>query len=211
MAKSATVAEPVRRKPGRPPDVNGEDTKQEIRRVAGRMFATHGYAGTTTRGIAEAVGVTPAALHHYFGRKVNLVLSLWHATTGAEFARLDQAVEAQDTFVAKVHALIDAALESLRSDPESTRFIVSIREEARRSTELAEILEDKRLVGLVRKVVQFGVDSGDVEKANAAEARGVLGAILLGTTMMATDISKQRIDQMAQGCHLLVDGALFKS
>lgn len=205
------AAVPVRRGPGRPPDVNGEDTRREIRRVARSLFAVHGYAGTTTRMISLEVGVTPAALHHYFGRKPNLALDVWHSTTDVEYTRLEVAMDAAGNFIDKLHALLGAALESLRSDPVTTRFIFSIREDARRTPELAEIVEDNRLAVLVRKLVDYGVETGVVEKTRSADARGAIGAVLLGITAMAADVSVQRIDQMAVGCRLLVEGLLFRA
>ena len=210
MTESVPATQPVRRGPGRPPDVNGADTRREIRRVARTLFAEHGYAGTTTRMISLQVGVTPAALHHYFGRKPNLVLDVWHSTTDIEYSRLEGAMDEADNFIDKLHALLGAALESLRSDPDSTRFIFSIREDARRTPELAEIVEDNRLAVLVRKLVDFGVETGVVDKNRSADARGAIGAVLLGITAMAADVSVQRIDQMAAGCRLLVEGALFR-
>ncbi|GAA1827849.1 hypothetical protein GCM10009836_01950 [Pseudonocardia ailaonensis] len=189
--------------------MNGEDTRREISRVARSLFATHGYAGTTTRMISLEVGVTPAALHHYFGRKPNLALAVWHATTDIEYARLESAMEAAEGFIDKLHALLGSALQALASDPDSTRFIFSIREDARRTPELAEIVEDNRLAVLVRKLVDFGVETGVVEKGRSADARGAIGAVLLGITAMGPDVSAGRIDQMATGCRLLVEGALF--
>jgi AcrR family transcriptional regulator len=44
-------------------------TREQIVLVARDQFAERGYAQTTIRSIAEAAGVHPALLHHYFGTK----------------------------------------------------------------------------------------------------------------------------------------------
>jgi len=200
---------PAKRGPGRPPDANGEETRRQILQAARNLFAEHGFAGTTTRMIADEVGVTTAALHHYFGRKTNLALALWWTTTDTEFARLAEAMDGQDTFERKVLALLEATVASIRADPESTRFIVSIREDARRTPELAEIIEDTRLAVLVRGLVDHGVDEGVVNGEHSSAVRGVISAVLVGVTTMSADVSLQRVEQMAAGCRRLMEGALF--
>jgi AcrR family transcriptional regulator len=43
--------------------------RARIRDTALRLFAEHGYAGTTIRGIAEAAGVSPPLVQHHFQNK----------------------------------------------------------------------------------------------------------------------------------------------
>lgn len=47
-------------------------TRQEILDAARRIFAANGYRGATVRAIADAAGVDPALIHHYFGSKEKL-------------------------------------------------------------------------------------------------------------------------------------------
>lgn len=51
------------------------DTRAEILSAARAAFARGGMAGTTVRSIAEAAGVDPALVHHYFGTKQQLYLA----------------------------------------------------------------------------------------------------------------------------------------
>jgi AcrR family transcriptional regulator len=57
-----------------PRDIADESTRDVIARVAQRMFAEEGYAGTSLRSIARAVGVDPALVIRYFGSKEALFL-----------------------------------------------------------------------------------------------------------------------------------------
>jgi AcrR family transcriptional regulator len=63
-----------RRRPGRPP--GDSRTREEIAATARRQFAELGYERTTIRGIARAAAVDPALVHHFFGSKQKLFLSV---------------------------------------------------------------------------------------------------------------------------------------
>jgi AcrR family transcriptional regulator len=69
-----------RRGPGRPPASGHLDTREEILRVAGHLFASHGYAATGTREIAAQVGVQQASLFHHFARKDDILAELLDRT-----------------------------------------------------------------------------------------------------------------------------------
>jgi AcrR family transcriptional regulator len=198
------------RGPGRPPDVDGDDTREAIRRATQHLIGTHGYFSATTRMIADEVGVTPAALHHYFGRKRDLVLSVWQSTMDEEFESLYAAVDAETTFVGKVHAVLDRAHQSRSSDREKAIFIVTVREEARRTAELSGILEDRRTADLIRNLVQLGVDTGFVQEDDAPAVRGAIRAVSLGASFLATDLSPKSVEAMVDGCKQLFDGTLIQ-
>lgn len=51
-------------------------TKDAILGAAQDLFAVRGYEGTTIRGIATAAGVDPALVHHFFGSKDDLFLTV---------------------------------------------------------------------------------------------------------------------------------------
>jgi AcrR family transcriptional regulator len=209
MSGGALAPRQARRGPGRPPEANGEETQREIMRVARHLFAVHGYAGTSTRMIAVEVGVTPAALHHYFGRKHNLALAVWQWTTDEEFARLYEAVGGVSDFVEKAHTLLAVSLESLRRDREASLFISSIREDARRTPELDSILDDRRLPNLVRDIVAHGVASNALREEDSAQVSAAISAVVFGATLLAADLSPRRVDQMVTGCKRLLDGSLL--
>jgi AcrR family transcriptional regulator len=51
-------------------------TREGILDAARELFATRGYDGTTIRGIATSAGVDPALVHHFFGSKDELFLTV---------------------------------------------------------------------------------------------------------------------------------------
>ncbi|WP_076482823.1 TetR/AcrR family transcriptional regulator [Williamsia sterculiae] len=70
--------------PGRPRLVgrlrSGGSPREEILDAAGELFTTHGYAGTSTRKIAEAVGMRQASLYHHFATKEDILVALLRDT-----------------------------------------------------------------------------------------------------------------------------------
>lgn len=50
--------------------------REQILEVAGRLFAEHGYEAVSASAVARAAGVTPGLLHHYFGGKRGLFVTL---------------------------------------------------------------------------------------------------------------------------------------
>jgi AcrR family transcriptional regulator len=61
------------RRIGRPPDSDPDQARQDILDAAEMLFADQGYAATSIREVAEAVGVNTALVHYYFGRKPQLL------------------------------------------------------------------------------------------------------------------------------------------
>jgi AcrR family transcriptional regulator len=61
-----------RRRPGRPPRTESGDTKAALLEAALRLFARHGYAGTSIRAIAREVGLSESVLYAHFDGKRDL-------------------------------------------------------------------------------------------------------------------------------------------
>ncbi|GAC53880.1 TetR/AcrR family transcriptional regulator [Gordonia amicalis] len=84
--------------PGRPRLVpsrrRGETARDEILDAAAELFTRHGYTGTSTRMIAEAVGIRQASMYHYFGTKDDILANLLETTV---LASVEQARALLDT------------------------------------------------------------------------------------------------------------------
>lgn len=79
--------------PGRPrkqqPSRPGATARDEILDAAAELFTTQGYAPTSTRSIAEAVGIRQSSLYHHFSTKDDILEVLLAGTVagGLAFAR----------------------------------------------------------------------------------------------------------------------------
>ncbi|MET9199490.1 helix-turn-helix domain-containing protein [Gordonia sp. NPDC003585] len=70
--------------PGRPrlvePKRRGETAREEILDAAAELFTSRGYTGTSTRMIADAVGIRQASMYHYFATKDDILAALLETT-----------------------------------------------------------------------------------------------------------------------------------
>ncbi|MFW0783880.1 helix-turn-helix domain-containing protein [Gordonia sp. CPCC 206044] len=77
--------------PGRPrlvkPKRIGNTARDEILDAAAELFTRHGYTGTSTRMIADAVGMRQASLYHYFATKNDILAALLATTVDPSLER----------------------------------------------------------------------------------------------------------------------------
>ncbi|MFF1252187.1 TetR/AcrR family transcriptional regulator [Pseudarthrobacter sp. NPDC058329] len=79
--------------PGRPrsqqPSRPGATARDEILDAAAELFTTQGFANTSTRSIADAVGIRQSSLYHHFRTKDDILEDLLEGTvaSGLTFAR----------------------------------------------------------------------------------------------------------------------------
>lgn len=83
----------------------GETARDEIRDAAAELFTTRGYTNTSTRMIAEAVGMRQASLYHHFAGKDDLLDSLLSGTVDEPLAVGRAVREADASAVEKMYAL----------------------------------------------------------------------------------------------------------
>jgi AcrR family transcriptional regulator len=84
-------------------------TREGILDAARELFATRGYDATTIRGIATSAGVDPALVHHFFGSKDELFLTV---------------LRVPETVMSQVPALLGGDLE--QAGERLTRFFLGL-------------------------------------------------------------------------------------
>nr|WP_240423613.1 TetR/AcrR family transcriptional regulator [Microbacterium halotolerans] len=105
--------------PGRPrlrPGRAEVEPRQEILEAAASLFAEHGYAATSTRQIADRVGVKQASLYYHFKDKEQILLELLTATVKPTLDRAAEHLAREDPRTA-LHDLASADVETLLAEP----------------------------------------------------------------------------------------------
>src|SRR5947207_23229 len=83
--------------------------RKEIVALAGEMFATRGFAGTTVREIADAAGILSGSLYHHFDSKESIVDELLSSFLAETMAAYETAIAGAATHTDALRALVQIA------------------------------------------------------------------------------------------------------
>ncbi|MEX2293897.1 MAG: helix-turn-helix domain-containing protein [Acidimicrobiales bacterium] len=142
------------------------------------LFAQHGVAGTSLQMIADALGVTKAAVYHQFSTKDEIVL----AAVEADMARLEGILDAAEAEAGRPEAidvlltrLVDLAVDHramvplLHGDPVATRLLAEHERFGRLMERLQDLLDGGSADGRVPAAMLSAAISGAVLHPLVAE------------------------------------------
>jgi len=181
------------RRLGRPPDTDSAETRQRILEIARAAFAFGGYDGSTNRELAAKAGITSGALYHYFGSKLDLYLAVHEDVQQRVYGQFNAAADAATGFLGKFDAILDVAHELNESDPTFAAFLGAVRTDMRRHPEIAEALTThaERRSGFFVRLVDAGVETGEIAPANRDLLIEFVAIILVGLTDGVSDDSER--------------------
>jgi AcrR family transcriptional regulator len=105
-----------RRRPGRPSKAEAGDTKAALLDAALRLFAQHGYAGTSIRAIAREVGLSESVLYaHFDGKRAIYEAAMALAGPQAAVSAMADAPEEPAAFVESFAAHLLASWDTPQS------------------------------------------------------------------------------------------------
>ena len=91
----------------------GKNAREEILDAAAELFTTHGYANTSTRKIADAVGVRQASLYHHFATKDDILEALLAGTVDEPLRLAAELIAEGGPAAGRLHALVVADVKQL--------------------------------------------------------------------------------------------------
>lgn len=102
--RPAAAADALRgRRPGRPRE--GDTGREEILDAAAELFSQNGYAATSTRAVALAVGIKQASLYYHFPSKEAVLAELLSGTVAPSLAAATALDALPGRAAARLHAL----------------------------------------------------------------------------------------------------------
>lgn len=143
------------------------------------LFAERGYEATSVRTILEAVGVTAPVLYHHFGSKKQLFEQLVRWTHDDALAELEAEIDGEETTVARLRSIVRGTFAFCVRDPRVPRVMFQTWYGPTHS-ELRELVQqhaEGRFV-LVARVMQRGLDEGDLAGGDAAALALVLCSLM---------------------------------
>jgi AcrR family transcriptional regulator len=91
----------------------GKNAREEILDAAAELFTTHGYANTSTRKIADAVGVRQASLYHHFATKDDILEALLTGTVDRPLRLAAELIAEAGPSAGRLHTLVVADVKQL--------------------------------------------------------------------------------------------------
>jgi AcrR family transcriptional regulator len=189
----------VRRRVGRPADVDSEETRRLILNSAEVVFAERGYASTSLQKIAEHAGLTGGTVYHYYRTKGELFLTVDHAANDRMLIPMEEASASQPNFARKLSAVLGVTTDVVRREPLTYHFVAVARLEARRNPEVAEAGNDTRWFQLWSNLVSTGIGTGEIDAKDGHRAAGMLAAIFVGLGQLSIELSFERFRQTVAG------------
>jgi AcrR family transcriptional regulator len=192
--------------------VKAVDTRARLLAIARGVFAERGYEVATNKEIAEAAGVTTAALYYHFASKRDLYLSVYAETQELIYQRFEADTANLQTFAAKLDAVFDSAHAMNASDPTLARFTAAARVDMRRHPEMFEEVRGSstRRTSFFDRLVNFGVKTGEITKSDRAMVNCALLAFLIGLNDALSDDQRQH-QAAIDGMRALLTGKLLQS
>jgi AcrR family transcriptional regulator len=160
-----------------------EDRPTQLIEIASRLFATHGYAGTSLRDIAEEAKLTKAALYYHFPNKEALYEQIVVDNLQSLIDRVSDAVEQADGPTEQVRAFMLTAADVFAEAPDawiagSNVFWSSMGPQIR----AAAVGRRDKFEKLLRDCIAKGVAAGEFRDVEPATA----GRLLLSTLNQMT-------------------------
>jgi AcrR family transcriptional regulator len=136
----------------------GRATRGQLIEVATRLFAEHGYEGTSIEAVLSAAGVSRGALYHHFAGKEALFEAVVSAVSARVTAELTEVISG---CADPVDALRTAALAwiGLAADPVIQR-VVLVDAPSVLGWDRWRAMDDGRTLGALRMLLQAVSDSG---------------------------------------------------
>lgn len=128
----------MNRRIGRPVAADGEQTRRRILDVALVQLGVRGYARTTLKSVADEVGITTAAVYHYFPSKRALVAILLDEWTAGHLGRVAHVTDAEETLAHQLSRLLEESADIYEELPHLAPFAMGLHADAQRYTELRE-------------------------------------------------------------------------
>ena len=103
-----------------------DSRRQQVLEAAARLFAERGFAGTSMRDIAKAVGMLPGSLYYHFPSKSALLLAVYGEGITRITLAVDQALAEEHRPWDRLEAVCRAHLEMVLDESPYARVVIRV-------------------------------------------------------------------------------------
>jgi len=163
--------------------------KNNIIKIAAKLFSQKSFHDVTMDEIAEEVGVAKGTIYLYFSSKDNLYLEILEHTFGSIEALLEKEVNTASLAPAKLKRVLAIVINFYRENIDVLKILS--RDETHLIQEHHDLTEKWRLrrIELYEKIIEKGIKEGSFKSGNTELAALILyGAV--GAVMVFYDLDK---------------------
>lgn len=184
------------RRLGRPPHTDSLETRRRILDVARRQFAVHGYEVATNRRIAALVGVSTAAVYHYFPSKADLYVEVLADAEETVAARFRGVVTTASTLFESLAIVLDESHLMNSEDPSVAQLLAAFRIDERRHSDIAALVKGRTrpVAEFFAEIVDDAIRRGEVDVTSRRELLALITILLVGLSdAMSSDLRTHRL------------------
>jgi AcrR family transcriptional regulator len=141
------------------------NTKQlQIIEAAERLFANHGFSGTSVRDIAQEADVNVAMISYYFGSKEKLIEALFSVRMVQTRNQVEMILQnAELSPLQKVNIWIDTVIDRLMSNQCFHKIMMREQLSAERTPIISEQIREQKIrnMALMKRLITEGQEKGD--------------------------------------------------
>lgn len=162
---------------------NGAANTKKLRDEAARLFWNKGYAATTTRELAELLGMQKASLYHYMDSKEDLLYDICVESLDNIHRSVVQALEGESDPLARVRAMIRGHVVPMLEDREKHATMLTELKSLSppRRKEVVRLRDEYERLG--RGVLQAAQDAGVLWQGASAKELNLMLFNLLNWTI----------------------------
>lgn len=152
-------------------------TRDRILFAAGELFATRGFHATTTRQIADAVGIRQPSLFHHFASKDAIAEALLEWDLGHAYPHLAAIAELRESAAVRLYRYLSDDMTHLSQSPYNLSGVYG-EEIIGRAEFAAYKVRLDRLHDRVEDIVREGIDAGEFVLVNTTLVRQAIAGVL---------------------------------
>jgi AcrR family transcriptional regulator len=192
----------------------GVDTCQRLLIEARKSFAADGFDATTNKKLAQSVGITTAAIYHYFPSKIEMYVAVFTDVQDLVCKTIENSISKDADFSENISKMVDALAALTVREPAVVAFVMSVSSEAHRHPEVmkAVLPLSGRIGRILLDVCEKAVSRGEVsDQMSAQSLEDVLAVVLSGLArfnMVYKDA--RRTKELVNSMKLLLTGAALR-
>ncbi len=176
-------------------EVIADVRRDQMLAAAAQLIAERGFSDTRIADVAERVGASPALVIYYFGTKDSLLTEALRWSERSFYASVEEMLQKTPSLERRIEKLVSGCLPNSRQIPSDWGLWFDLWVQAFRHPEVKKdrVDIDQQWRDLITRVVQAGVDSGEIAKLDV-QAFTIMWTALLDGLVVQVALEDPLVD-----------------